>query len=313
MDLFFINEEVKFPSANGGSQVSQNIKIGNRDFFISVLRYQIFDEKNKFYFLTIDINQGVIYFLKQNSQILEDANVKIKEIFGDKIKLTQKTISNPAKPSAKIDAFKWSSGQYKNIQIALSAYFKKINGSAAGQSQQPQDNKTQETQNNTQQTLETLQSVKDKFANVTNTEVETKLDNVIAELVASSKKINKPIEINDKQKNILKILINYLLDKDIKKILSIDLDMTSDNRLKEIISILRRNKKTPTDEKNYNVCEIIEDLMLELKIKLPIETFWTVIKKNFSGLKYFYEGEDNSFYKEIKDADLFFEKYIGKK
>ena len=70
MDLFFINEEVKFPSANGGSQVSQNIKIGNRDFFISVLRYQIFDEKNKFYFLTIDINQGVIYFLKQNSQLL---------------------------------------------------------------------------------------------------------------------------------------------------------------------------------------------------------------------------------------------------
>ena len=307
MDLFFINEEVKFPSANGGSQVSQNIKIGNRDFFISVLRYQIFDEKNKFYFLTIDINQGVIYFLKQNSQNLEDANVKIKEIFGDKIKLTQKTISNPAKPSAKINAFKWSSGQYKNIQIALSAYFKKINSSAAGQSQ---DNKTQETQNNTQQTLETLQFVKDKFANVTNTAVETKLDDIIAEFKTNKDKI----EISEEQKNILKILINYLFDDDIRNILFMKLKISKDNYLGKIMSKLKNNKKTPEDEKNYKICEIIEDLILELNIKLTNKTiFWTVIKKNISDLKYFYEGEDNSFYKEIKDADLFFEKYIGKK
>ena len=191
----------------------------------------------------------------------------------------------------------------------MSAYFKKINGSAAGQPQQPQDNKTQETQNDTQQTLETLQSVKDKFANVTNPEVETKLDDIIAEFKTNKDKI----EIDEEQKNILKILINYLFSNDIR-ILFTKLRISKDNHLGKIMSNLKNNKKTPEDEKNYKICEIIEDLILELNIKLANKTiFWTVIKKNISDLKYFYEGEDNSFYKEIKDADLFFEKYIGKK
>ena len=203
MDLHVLNEEVKFPNANGTS-VSQNIELlGKKNFLVSVLRYQIFEENNSFFYLYLDINQGVIYLLNKSNKLIDDYNEKIKKIFGEDIKFTDKTVNHP-KGNSKIVAKKWPSGKYKDLQKKLSEYFKTINKQTA--TQLTQDATQTDTKNantnaeanaNAGGTVENsvqnrVNQIKEKFKNFEDRENETKFNKIFDKL-KSSKTVNKSV------------------------------------------------------------------------------------------------------------------------
>jgi len=311
MDLHVLNEEVKFPNATGIS-VSQNIELlGKKNFLVSVLRYQIFEENNSFFYLYLDINQGVIYLLNKSNKLIDDYNEKIKKIFGEDIKFTDKTVNHP-KGNSKIVAKKWPSGKYKDLQKKLSEYFKTINTQTATQPAQDttqtdaKNTNTNNTPDNSIQNVPTkLDEIKQKF--------NIKEDESFKKIISTLETNKSKIDLEDSQKENLKILINYLLNDDVRNLLFMKLKISKNKTLSMIQTELKKKKdKTPEEEKQFEIIDAIFDLILEINISVANKlSVWKVIKDEIADLKYFYEStNDKEFYKEIKNVDLFLEKYL---